>query len=81
MLEYFFIGLIGFISGFVVGDRFRKIRWGMMEWQVLKWDQNIFGYRLAGRQAKVKKGDKAFLALPLNTEDLSPDEEVDIFES
>ena len=81
MLEYFLVGLACFISGFLVGDKFRKLQWGMMDWQVLKWDAGSFGYRIATKPAKVKKGDKAFLALPLNTDGIDPNEEIDIFES
>lgn len=80
MLEYFFVGMAFFISGFIVGDRFRKMQWGMLDWRVMKWHKESLSYRLASHDAKVKRGEKAYIALKLDTDILDAGQEVDVFE-
>lgn len=80
MLEYLFVGMAFFISGFIVGDRFRKMQWGMLDWQVMKWHKGSLSYRLTNHDTKVRRGEKAYIALKLDTELLDSEEEVNIFE-
>ena len=79
-MEFFFVGIACFISGIIVGDRLRKVKWSMLDWQMLKWNPDNFGYRIANVTSKVKKGDKVFIALRVDTEALEPGEEIQLFE-
>ena len=69
-----------FISGFIVGDRFRKMQWGMLDWRVMKWHKESLSYRLASPGAKVKHGEKAYIALKIDTDLLEAGQEVNVFE-
>ena len=73
MLEYIFVGLICFISGLVIGDRLRKVQWSMLDWVVMKWNPDSFGYRISPVTSKVKKGEKVFIALKIDTDSLPPE--------
>ena len=79
MLEHILIGTACFCIGLFAGDRLRKIRWGMLDWVVMKWSPDSFGYRISPATSKVKRGEKVFIALKIDTTSL-PDEGLQLFE-
>ena len=80
MIDALMVGLICFVVGFFAGDRFRKLKWTMLQWQVLKWHDSSLGYRLASTTTKVKKGEKVYIALKIDTEALPPGDGIQLFE-
>ena len=66
MIE-FFIGLIAFSVGFASGSYFRSLIFSTQEWQVLKWDESVFAYRVTPIGYKIMRDEKAFMSLTLDT--------------
>lgn len=82
MFEYAIVFSISFIIGILTGDRIRAMRFSALPWVVMKWNHGSLGYRIAHRDtAVVKKGEKAYLCIELNTDHLKPGEKVKIFEN
>ena len=79
-MEFFFVGLACLIIGIIVGDRLRKVKWSMLDWKLLRWNPDNFGYRISNIESKVKKGDKVFIALRIDTDSLEPGQEIQLFE-
>ena len=80
MIEFFIAGFICFVAGFFTGDRFRKLKWILMDWTVLKWNDSCLGYRIAPPTSTVKRGEKVYIALKIDTDSLEPGEEIQLFE-
>lgn len=66
-----FICFIAFTLGLVLGFNLRSAILMKMEWIILKWDNDIFGYRLAPKGYKINRGDNVFMALKIPTKNLS----------
>ena len=79
-MEFFFIGFACFLAGVITGDRLRKVKWSMLDWHMLRWNPDNFAYRIANIDSKVKKGEKVFIALRIDTNALEDGEEVQLFE-
>ena len=45
----------------------------MLDWVVMKWNPDSFGYRISPVTSKVKKGEKVFIALKIDTDSLPPE--------
>ena len=81
LIDFFVVGFLCFMAGFFAGDRFRKIKWSLLDWHVLKWNDGSLGYRLTPPTTKVKKGEKVFIALKVDLDSLPSGEEIQLFES
>ena len=79
LIDTFIVGFICFMVGFFSGDRLRKLKWTLLDWQVMKWNEGCFGYRLTQPTVKVSKNEKVFIALKINTQDLPPGEGIQLF--
>tara|TARA_R110002110_G_scaffold94645_1_gene245105 strand:- start:372 stop:605 length:234 start_codon:yes stop_codon:yes gene_type:complete len=62
--------LLSFSIGFTVGSYFKASVFDNQDWQCLRWDGNIFGYRPVAFGSRIKKGEKVMMALKLNTHDI-----------
>ena len=71
MLYTFLIGIGAFILGFTLGMYFKNLMLNNLDWTILKWDDNIFGYRPTAKGYVIKKNDKVFMALKIPTEKLT----------
>lgn len=82
MFEYAIVFSISFIIGILTGDRIRAMRFTALPWVAMKWNNSSLGYRIVPRDtAFLRKGEKAYLCLELNTDHLKPGEKVKIFEN
>ena len=73
----FLLFCFGFTVGTLFGMALAKVRLSMMSWELLKWHPESLGYRIVpGPKPKIKRGERAYLALPLDTSGLSPGEEI-----
>tara|TARA_A200000159_G_C7331367_1_gene343079 strand:- start:1090 stop:1323 length:234 start_codon:yes stop_codon:yes gene_type:complete len=68
-----FISFIIFTLGLVLGFNLRSVMLAKMNWSILKWDSDIFGYRLAPRGYKISRGDNIFMAIKIPTSNLPND--------
>ena len=64
------LGIVIFFVGFYFGLRIRELIFSRLDWTLLKWDGEIYAYRLAQKGAIIKKGDKVFMALPVPTSNM-----------
>ena len=62
-----FIGLIIFAAGVSFGFYVRGVIFSSLEWNLLKWDKEVFAYRPAQKGAVIKKDEKVFMALRVPT--------------
>lgn len=76
MLEVL-IGIIIFSVGFLSGSYFKSLVFSSQEWQVLKWDENVFAYRVTPIGYKIMRDEKAFMSLALDTSEI-PDDGIEI---
>ena len=79
-LEYFLLSAVCFVCGAFFGDRLRKVKWGMLDWQLLKWNPDTFSYRITNIDAKVKKDEKVLIALKVDTEFLDHGDGIQLFD-
>lgn len=56
-----------FVSGFILGLQVKSILFSKLDWNVLKWDPDVFAYRPAPKGSKIKPGDKVYMALKVPT--------------
>lgn len=65
------IGCILFFSaGFVAGSFLRGSAYDNQDWQILKWDENVFGYRPLSIGKHINRGDNVMMALKLQSENI-----------
>jgi len=79
LIDTFVVGFICFMVGFFVGDRLRKLKWGMLDWQIMKWNDGCLGYRMTQPTTRVKKNEKVFIALKIDTKEIPPGEGIQLF--
>ena len=65
--------VILFISGFILGLQVKTILFSKLDWNVLKWDPDLFAYRPAAKGSKIKPGDKVLMALKVPTAKMPKD--------
>ena len=71
-MSYFLVlGIItasAFLFGAIVGYRSSNSIMDRADWQVLKWDDTIFGWRpVKNLDLHIKRGDKIMLGIRINT--------------
>jgi len=64
-----------FSFGFIAGSLLKAAVYDSQDWQVLRWDPSVFGYRPIGPGAVVYRDDKVVTAVRLDTS-IFPDEGV-----
>ena len=62
--------MLVFSAGFVAGSYLRGSAYDNQDWQILKWDENIFGYRPLSLGKYIKQGDNIIMALQFNSENI-----------
>lgn len=73
----FILSCFCFAAGTLFGMALAKVRFSMMPWKLLKWHPESLGYRIdPDPKPKIKRGERAYLALPLDTSELKPGEEI-----
>tara|TARA_B100001027_G_C16212715_1_gene305932 strand:+ start:660 stop:890 length:231 start_codon:yes stop_codon:yes gene_type:complete len=68
-----FINVIIFSIGFFFGLKVKGALFSRLDWNILKWDSDIFAYRVAPKGSKIKKDDKIFMALKIPDSSFSKD--------
>ena len=61
------IDIFLFLAGFALGNYARSLVFSRMEWNILKWDNDVFAYRLAQKGSVFHRGDKIFMAVRVPT--------------
>ena len=61
------------VCGIVIGWQLKSAFFQSKEWDVLKWDRDVFGFRRVLPGTKIFKNDKVMLACRINTEDIEDD--------
>jgi len=65
------LGIIIFSAGLSLGVHLKGVLFSRLEWNLLKWDKEIFAYRPAPKGALIRRNDKVFMALRIPTENMS----------
>ena len=71
MITFFIISL-SISLGFILGSLLKERSWENQEWEILRWDKNLLGYRPAQAGSRIYKGEKIMMSLSLKTS-LFPD--------
>ena len=66
-------GICIFVCGAVIGFRVRGVAYNAQDWEMLKWEPNVFGFRRVAPGARLFKNEKILLALPIDTSDIPPE--------
>ena len=61
------LGIVIFALGLSLGFYIRGAIFSSLDWNLLRWDDSIFGYRPAQKGYVIKRGDKVFMALKVPT--------------
>tara|TARA_R110000824_G_scaffold114562_1_gene265238 strand:+ start:24 stop:260 length:237 start_codon:yes stop_codon:yes gene_type:complete len=64
------IFILTFLIGIIIGTWIQNFLFHSKEWHVLKWDNNLLGYRPLSLGAVVIKDDIVIMGLFLDTENL-----------
>ena len=62
--------MIVFFAGFLAGSYLRGSAYDNQDWQILKWDESVFGYRPLQLGKYIKQGDNVMMALQFNSENI-----------
>lgn len=77
----FLIFTLGSLFGYVLGAALTQTRFKMMPWKLMKWNDHVLGYRMSPiENAKIKRGDKAYLAIPIDTSLIKPGSEIKMYD-
>ncbi len=60
-------GVTSFVLGWFVGSFFKSFTFKNQDWQVMKWNHDVFGYRPVPPGGKLFKGDKLTMSLELDS--------------
>ena len=75
----FLIFILGSLVGYMIGTTTANIRFKLMPWEILKWNPDCLGYRITPLEStKIKKGDKVYLGMRVDTDRMKPGEEISI---
>jgi len=81
MFEYVITFITAFIMGLLIGDKVRSLKFTALPWVLMKWNDGSLGYRITPRSsATIRKGEKAYLCIEVDTDHLARGEELNIFE-
>ena len=69
----FLVSSLIFCIGFVAGSFLRGSAYDNRQWEVLRWDANVFGYRPLILGSFINEGDNVMMALRMNTDDIPED--------
>tara|TARA_A100001011_G_scaffold373541_1_gene433078 strand:- start:2304 stop:2546 length:243 start_codon:yes stop_codon:yes gene_type:complete len=58
---------ISFCLGFMLGSYLGASKLDRMNWQVLKWNKDVIGYRPVAIGSSLKKDDKIIMGFKINT--------------
>jgi len=58
--------ILFFSLGWVGGAYFKGAYFDNLNWQILKWDSTVFGYRPVVHASRVIRGDKLIMGLEIN---------------
>ena len=59
--------LLVFFFGFMLGSRMKMLLFQSQEWMILRWDKDIFGFRVAREGSTLLKNDRVIMALEFDT--------------
>ena len=64
-------GVIIFLAGLSLGAHVKSVSFSRLEWNLFRWDKEVFAYRPAPKGTIVARDDKVFMALRIPTEKMS----------
>ena len=62
--------MVIFSAGFLAGSYLKGSAYDNQDWQILKWDESIFGYRPLSIGKYINRGDNVLMALKLQSENI-----------
>jgi len=62
------ISIVAFCLGFVAGAHLRGAAFGSQDWRVMRWSEEVLGYRPMSFGSIINKDDKVIMALHLDTD-------------
>ncbi len=81
MFAYVIVFFVSLTIGFLTGDKIRSLKFSTLPWVLMKWNEGSLGYRITpSSTATIRKGEKAYLCIEVNTDHLARGEEFNIFE-
>ena len=73
MIASLLFGICIFGCGLAVGFKIRGLAYDAQDWEMLKWESNVFAFRRVMPGARLFKNEKILLALPIDTSDIPPE--------
>ncbi len=73
MFESVLFGIMLVIVGAYIGWYLKSMAYDAQDWEVLRYNSKIFGYRPIQKGQTIHKGDKVFLALKIDTAKIDGD--------
>ena len=61
------VAFIFLCIGYVIGSYLKSSAYDSQDWQCLRWDGTIFGYRPVAFGSRIERGEKVVMALKLDT--------------
>tara|TARA_Y100001970_G_C13478566_1_gene483198 strand:- start:168 stop:404 length:237 start_codon:yes stop_codon:yes gene_type:complete len=61
------------ICGIVIGWQLKSAAFQSKDWDVLRWNSDVFGFRRVMPGTKIFRDEKVMLACRINTEDIEED--------
>jgi len=73
MMSSFLFGFCIFICGLAIGFKVRGMAYDAQDWEMLKWEPNVFAFRRVTSGSRLFKDEKVMLALPIDTSEIPPE--------
>ena len=64
----FGIGIL--VCGLVIGWKLRSIAYDAQDWEMLRWEPDIFGFRRVGPGSKICRDEKILVAVKIDTTEI-----------
>jgi hypothetical protein len=73
MMTSLLFGICIFGCGLAIGFKIRGMAYDAQDWEMLKWEPNVFAFRRVKPGARLFRDEKILLALPIDTSEIPPD--------
>ena len=58
------------VCGLVIGWKLRSLAYDAQDWEMLRWEQEVFGFRPMARGSKIHRDDKILVAIKIDTTEI-----------
>ena len=73
MTASFLFGMCLFVCGVAIGFKIRGLAYDAQDWEMLRWESNVFAFRRVMTGTRLFKDEKILLAVPIDTSDIPPE--------